>query len=81
DRRIIIEQKDNYIEEQRKELEDRRIIIEQKDNYIEEQRSNILFLEEKISRYENNKLYKFIRWVQLAKSRIREKKDEKNTSS
>ncbi|MFR0779316.1 MAG: class I SAM-dependent methyltransferase, partial [Zhenhengia sp.] len=35
-KRIMIEQKDNYIEEQRKRLEDRRIIIEQKDNYIEE---------------------------------------------
>ncbi|NFI93512.1 methyltransferase domain-containing protein [Clostridium botulinum] len=37
----IIEQKENYIEEQRKELDYRRNIIEQKENYINEQRNII----------------------------------------
>ena len=37
----IIEQKENYIQEQREELENRHIIIEQKENYIQEQKEEL----------------------------------------
>jgi 2-polyprenyl-3-methyl-5-hydroxy-6-metoxy-1,4-benzoquinol methylase len=49
--KIIIEQKEDYIQEQRKDLDAKRIIIEQKEDYIQEQR-------EELDEYKATKFYK-----------------------
>jgi hypothetical protein len=58
--RIVILQKENYIQEQKERIELQRIVIEQKENYIQEK-------QQEINQIANNWIFKFFKKIKLIK--------------